>query len=374
MANKPAILCVDDEPSVLDGVRLHLRKRFAVDTATSGEEALSHLSNGKTYAIILSDMRMPGMNGAELLSRAKDCAPDTVRMLLTGQTDMDSAIRAVNEGQIFRFLTKPCEPSDLRAACEAAAEQHRLVTLERDLLEHTVRGSIKALTDLLSLSSPVAFGRATRIKERAGRVAAALGIDEVWQVEVAAMLSQIGAITLPDETSRKRYQGESLSQEEQAMVAEIPKVSASLIANIPRLETIRDLVLHQNVDFGGNTGSNPVPREAYILRAVIDLDFLETDQVTPPNALGVMKGRSGVYDPDVLRALESCLGPAEAEVVIRELRVTELRSGMVFAQDVMTTSGMLLVAKGTEITEGLLGRLRNRQKEVSQPIRARLDA
>jgi CheY-like chemotaxis protein len=106
MADK--ILFVDDEPAVLDGYRRMLHREFEVDTATGGERGLMLIHDCGPYCVVISDMRMPGMNGAEFLSQVRQKTPETVRMLLTGYTDINAAIEAVNEGNIFRFLTKPC--------------------------------------------------------------------------------------------------------------------------------------------------------------------------------------------------------------------------------------------------------------------------
>jgi DNA-binding NtrC family response regulator len=110
------ILCVDDEPRVLEGLALHLGRIFEMVTATSGREGLEVLAGQGPFTVVLSDMRMPGMDGAAFLSKVRQAAPDTTRMLLTGDTDLQAAIAAVNEGQIFRFLTKPCAPYNLRLA------------------------------------------------------------------------------------------------------------------------------------------------------------------------------------------------------------------------------------------------------------------
>src|SRR5262245_17980905 len=111
MSDKPRILCVDDEPNVLEGLALHLRRKYEMSTAANGPDALALLEREGPPEVIISDMRMPGMDGATFLSKARQLYPDTVRMLLTGQSDMASAIKAVNDGQIFRFLTKPCGPA-----------------------------------------------------------------------------------------------------------------------------------------------------------------------------------------------------------------------------------------------------------------------
>ena len=104
------ILCVDDDANLLEGLKRQLRKQFTLETALSGEAGLVVVKEDGPFAVVVSDMRMPGMNGARFLAQVRAMAPDTVRILLTGQTDIQDAIVAVNEGHIFRFLTKPCPP------------------------------------------------------------------------------------------------------------------------------------------------------------------------------------------------------------------------------------------------------------------------
>jgi DNA-binding NtrC family response regulator len=125
------VLFVDDEPNVLASARRQFRKDYDVRTAESGAAGLATLADAGPFAVVVSDMRMPGMNGAEFLAEARRIAPDTVRMILSGQSDLDAAIAAVNDGRIFRFLTKPCTGDSLRAAVEAGVAQHRLVQAEQ---------------------------------------------------------------------------------------------------------------------------------------------------------------------------------------------------------------------------------------------------
>ena len=188
--NRQKVLCVDDEPHVLEGLSQLLRRLLDVHTATSGALGLEALDRDGPFAVVLSDMRMPGMDGAAFLARVRQQAPDTVRMLLTGHADLQSAIAAVNEGQIFRFLTKPCPPDQLRAAMTEAVRQYELVTAERVLLEETLHGSIRVLTDILSMMSPRVFGRATRVKQLVDELAGGIGLPDHWPILVAA--SEIG--------------------------------------------------------------------------------------------------------------------------------------------------------------------------------------
>ena len=110
------VLFVDDEPQVLEGIQRTLRKQVDLQTATSGEDGLRLLSEAGPFALVVSDMRMPAMNGAQFLAKAREQAPDTVRMILSGQADFQATIAAVNEGHIYRFLSKPCPPDQLLAA------------------------------------------------------------------------------------------------------------------------------------------------------------------------------------------------------------------------------------------------------------------
>jgi CheY-like chemotaxis protein len=353
------ILCVDDEPLVLEGLALTLRRRYAVTTATSGAQGLACLAAQPATAVVLSDMRMPGMDGVAFLRQARQQAPDAVRLLLTGQADLEASIAAINEGQVFRFLSKPCPPPAMLAAVDAAAEQHRLVTAEKVLLEQTLHGSIQMLIELLTLTSPAVFGRATRLKQRVNALAERLKLEDRWQVEVAAMLSQLGYVTLPPE---------------QAMVARLPEVTEQLLGHIPRLEGVRAILA------GAAWPARPLdPRLTGALRATVergvqllslalDADGLEARGQPPDLVLATLRARVGRHDPTVLAALAALLG--DTPLVVRELALTGLISGMVFAEDVKLINGTLLVARGFEVTPSFLERMRNiRPGTVQVPLR-----
>jgi excisionase family DNA binding protein len=164
------VLCVDDEPLVLEGLRDVLARNFDVRMARGGREALELLEQDRNgYAVVISDMRMPGMSGASFLREARHTAPLAVRMLLTGHADTGAAVRAVNDGQIFRFLTKPCPSDELNHACTAAARQHRQMTAERVLIEQTMDGSIKALTEALALTTAAGLGQPADLEPKRDR-------------------------------------------------------------------------------------------------------------------------------------------------------------------------------------------------------------
>lgn len=368
--NLPKVLCVDDEPQVLEGLSLQLRRTCNVVIATSGPLGLEALGQQGPFAVVLSDMRMPVMDGATFLAKARQLAPDTVRMLLTGQADMASAIAAVNEGQIFRFMTKPCPPEQLRLAFAAAARQHRLLTSERVLLEQTLHGSIKTLTDILALTNPAAYGRATRIKKHVDELAGALQLPDRWQVEVAAMLSQLGSVSLPDDVAERYYYGKKMSARERTMVARIPMVTEDLLANIPRLEPVRQILAKQRKRFDGGQDEAELPAGARVLKIAADFDELESSGMETQLAINTMRNREGQYDPEALQVFFKLKGTVEEELVVKEFQLKGIVVGMVFAEDVRTSNGVLLVARGYEVTRSFIERLRNmRPGQVNEPLR-----
>jgi response regulator RpfG family c-di-GMP phosphodiesterase len=371
---RPRILCVDDEPQVLAGLVDNLRRQFDVHTAPSGADGLEAIERDGPFAVVLTDMRMPGMDGASFLRLARERAPDTVRMLLTGQADLDAAIAAVNEGQLFRFLLKPSTRDALRAAFEAAVSQHELLTAERELLQDTLRGCLETVTDVLSLANPAAFGRAQRLRTLARTLADARAIPDPWFVEIAAMLSQIGCITLPDETAERLYLGKPLTPEEAAIVDRLPAVAVRLLRGIPRIEPVLEIITNARHRADEEAiGGGPVPAGAKILRLVTDFDELEAQGVDPDTSLAMLRGRGGTYDPLLVEKLAALRG-ATASTIVAELDLDEIEPGMVFADDVRTPAGALLIPRGYEATPQLLDRLANvKRNDWNLRVRVKVD-
>jgi response regulator RpfG family c-di-GMP phosphodiesterase len=373
---KPRVLLVDDELELLAGLVRSLRsEHYEISTASTGSLAIDMLRTNGPFAVIVSDLRMPSMDGVELLSKAREVAPDTVRLLFTGQLDLQNAIAALNEGAIFRCILKPCPRTRLAMTLKAAVRQHQMLTAERVLLEQTLHGSVKALMDILALSSPVAFGRAARLREAVGAIARALGISEIWHAEVAAMLSQVGSATLPYPTLEKVYQGRALSEAEEAMMRRVPAIAEQVVDDIPRLEPVREILCCQRKHFDGTgappgPGGDAIPWGGRALKIALDLDALESQGVETSLAFDTLRGRQGWYDPAMLEALAG-IRRGERHSDVRELPAASLRAGMVFAQDVRSGNGVLFIARGQEVTVSLLERLHNFAPGflAEQPIR-----
>ena len=368
---RPKVMCVDDEPAVLEGLSFVLRRRYDVLTAVGPSMAIRLLTDHPDVEVIVSDMRMPGMDGAAFLSHARAVVPAAVRLLLTGDADVMAAASAVNDGQIFRFLTKPCPPATLIAAIDAAIEQHRLATAERVLTEGTLRGSVTAIVDVLALVNPLAFGRASRMKQLVTQLAATLALPPSWELEVAAMLSQLGMITLPPETLAKVYHGAAMTDAERAMVDRVPALTQRLLSAIPRLETVCAIIAGHfrqtsQVTAGGVAGPDLY---ADLLRAAADFDVLDMQGNSGPLIVGAMRSRAGRCAPAVLDALGR-LQDIRGQQNVRELDVSLLQVGMIFAENVYVTTGMLLAGRGYPVTAGFVERLHNfRDTLVSRTVR-----
>jgi CheY-like chemotaxis protein len=370
--NKPRVLCVDDEPNILEGLAVNLGRSYHVITAPSAQRALEVLRDtGEPIAIIISDMRMPVMDGAAFLSRARAIRPEAVRILLTGQSDIDSAIAAINDGQIFRFLTKPCLPSTLRTTLESALRQYELVTAEKVLLEQTLRGSIQALVDVLALSNPALFGRALRLKLLASELATKLDVKQWWHIEVAAMLSQLGYIALPAETFDRVQSNQPLTGEEAAMMLRAPAIAEQLIANIPRLEHVRGILSFAAKDpAAAEAASVPetVRRGSAILRVAADFDALDARGISSARIVDMLRSKPSTYDEATLNALESIRGIRPRTERVIDVHISALRPGMVLAKDVRTQTGILLAARGYQVTPGFVERAHNFREKLGRTI------
>ncbi len=354
------ILLVDDDSNVLDGYRRGLRGEFVLETALGGEDAVSLARANGPYAVVISDMRMPGMDGIQLLSRIKALSPDTIRVMLTGNADTETAINAINEGSIFRFLSKPCSKDVMAKTITAALMQYRLVTAEKQLLEQTLSGALQVLTEVLSLVNPAAFSRAERARRYIHHVVTAMKLGNPWQYEVAAMLSQLGCVTLAPETIDAVYRGEALTPNEEAQYEAHPNVAYALLSRIPRLEPIAWMIQHQN---------RPAPREAdsemadmrlgaEILRLILAYEKSIHQGMSRTEAAHLLARQNTNFSPEFFHALVT-LDPNSEESEVRKCRIDDLSPGMIIQQEVRSYQGTLLVSKGQEVTSTVIFKLKN---------------
>jgi len=356
------VLFVDDEPNVLASIRRQLRKTIEVHTAESGDEALRLLRELGPVPLVVSDMRMPGMSGAELLTRVRELYPDTVRMILSGQADLESTIAAVNDGHIFRFLTKPCSEDALRTAVGAGIAQYELVITRNELVEETLQGLVETLNDILGLTNPMARRRTSRVRQYAAAIAGALQFPMPWDLRLATLLSQLGCITLPEAILEKLYAGDALSADEQAMYARHPQVAAGLIGRIPQLGPVAEMIgRQQSIDFASlpaDVGAWDAQTTAGVILAVATtLDELLATGDQPATALQRLEQLLPGIPKPVMAAVRS-VHLHSAYMDVRFVGFHELAPGMVLDEDVVTDRGDTLMFRGEEITRTLLEEIR----------------
>lgn len=365
----PRLLCVDDEPELLASLRVTLRRKYEVTVAESGPEALALFAGARDgcppFDVVVSDMRMPQMSGAELLAELRRRFPDMPRLLLSGQADLDATISAINEAKIARFLTKPCDTAHLVEAIDDALEVARLARAERELLDRTLNGTVGLLTDVLGLISVAAYGRTQRLETLVAHLSAALGRPVPWDLALAAKLSQLGYVVVHDE-------------QEGGAGAHAAEVAAGLLANIPRMDTVSWIVAHQH-DPGPVGEGQDVQRwpkravSAEILRLAVAFDGLTSAGASPREAHGLIAASAAPPPRLLLDALSALRLDAQA-LVEACVTVRQLAPGMHLAQDVVAASGLKLAAAGTVLNGAMIGRIRSFRERVGvpEPIQVRV--
>ncbi|MGL1864196.1 MAG: response regulator [Pseudodesulfovibrio sp.] len=372
---KTRILLVDDEPNVLSSFRRQLRNDYEVVTEEDPTMALLALNKKEPFAVVISDYRMPKMNGIEFLREVKKKAPETTRMMLTGYADLDNAIRAVNDGHVFRFLTKPCEKDHFLANVKGAVEQYELVTSKRILLEKTLKGSVELLNEITSLVNPEAGARINRVRRYVRYFAKKKEVSDMWRYDIATMLSQLGTLILPSGTLDHLLEGTELSPEEVQMFEMHPGIAQSLISKLPRLESIAEMIGYQLKGFDGSGTprdailEDKIPLGGRILRIALDYDLYLQQEKTPQKAFAKLEEIADVYDPELLYYLEGMLG-VEAHYVVKELSISELAPEMILHEDVLSEQGAMLLRKSLELDKNKIDRIHMFAKKVGirEPI------
>ena len=361
--HKPRILFVDDDPLALEGLSRSVYREFKADLAEGPEEGLEKIKNDGPYIVVISDMRMPVMDGAEFLSRVRTLAPDSIRVMLTGYADTEAAMRAVNEGRIFRFLNKPVTAEDLTLTLRACVAQYDLLRREKELLEKTLAGAIRVLSEVLHLANPVAFNKGTRICQYVRHIAGKLCFSNTWQYEIAAMLSELGCFTLTPDLLEAIHAGEPLTPEHERIYSQHPQIAHDLLARIPRLELVADMILQQkevptDLSRSLSPDAESVRRGAQMLRVSLAFDRLLSTGSERQEALLALSRNPAEYDAKMVAALKdfrTSRGPTE----LRAIDVRNLRTGMILNEHLRSTTGMLLAAKGQEVSHALLKAVHN---------------
>ena len=372
--SKPWVLCVDDEPRVLEAIEQNLAFDFEIRTATSGAAALELLEQHPGCGVVVSDMRMPAMNGAELLARVREVSPRTTRVLLTGQASLDAAITAVNEGGIYRFLIKPCPIDLLSRAITDSLEHHQLLDTEHELIKGTLRGAIQILIDVLAVTAPLAFNRAEIVRRALVRAGERLKIPISWEGELAALLARLGWISIPSEILAQYVAGNALSEDAVRMLSDSKQLASRLLRPVPRLGPVAATIEAIGTAPHGVDPRNQDPQAAtaQLLGVALELDRRGMRGDDWDATVDTLARAIGTWVAIGFHGLDGLADEQRGELL--EVRASELTVKMVIEHPVVTVTGTKVLPERVTLTPLLLARLQNFAKGVGlvEPIQVRV--
>lgn len=354
------VLFVDDEPSLLSGIERRLGQDYDLLTASSGLEGLERIADNGPFAVIVTDMRMPSMDGIQFLHRARESAPNSVFIMLTGNHDQHTAVQALNDGQVFRFLNKPCENIDLKRAIDAGLRQYELITSEKELLHNTFCGAVGVLTDVLEITHPEIFSRSARVEQLVAHLRMSLRADDHWEYKLAARLSLLGFALLPEEDRQRCRIGSLTDPAFNACMRRAAEVGRRLIGRVPRLENVARMIGDFPLVDGSlqqqSKGNQEALLGATLIRVALEWDHLALQGYSQSAAVQELKQALPNLSPRLAdAALDLPLPPEEARSV--PLAARQLREGMILAEDVVTQDGLMLLRKGRRLTCAVIEKL-----------------
>lgn len=348
-----SVLFIDDDGSILDSLPAALTKRLNCLFAASYDEALAVLRERPDCPVVVTELGVKGKDSLEFLRTLRTKYPRTTRLILTGRGNYSQAMKAINEGEVYRFLEKPCPQEKLTQAISDAIRVKEKQPDSQKAVRKALMGSIKALMDVLDLVHPEAVGVSRRIRERVISAAKAFGVKSIWRMEMAILLSHVGCVALPSELLVKVDTGKPLTPEERQMFAMHPKIAFNLLSNIDQLTSIA-LILKKQLQ---PLEKNP-PLESRILKIAIAIDRLERKGADIRSALRALGKQPEEYDPMIIKHMSSLIIGANALPSI-EVSVENLEEGMIMADDLINKDGVKLLLRGQRISKASLIRLKS---------------
>jgi putative two-component system response regulator len=374
---KAKILIVDDTPENIQILMETLKSDYKIVAAVNGQKALELAEKHPVPDLILLDIMMPGMNGYEVCSRlkAQKATSKIPVIFVTAMGDVDDEARGFSLGAVD-YITKPITPGIVRARVKTHLGLKNAQQKLQALLNETLSGSIRVLIDILSLARPVAFKRSSQIRNLVKEMAERLGLNDIWRYELAALLSQIGCITMSNETLKKVNAGKELTDEEERTYLEYPVRGAEMISHIPNLETVADIISGFMDDPGTENEFAPDAGDGVLigrqlLRIAADYIHLTNSGETSQSVISRMNARYESYDADIVNVLRQILGLSEPKKSAIRVGAEQLAPGMILDQDVYSKDGSLLAVTETVLSPTVAKLLNEygRTGQIENPVR-----
>lgn len=372
---KHKVLFVDDSMKLLSAIKRRLRRDLDLTLAEGGHEALDILQKDGPFAVVVTDQNMPGMDGITLLKKVGRISPQTIRIMLTGQTDQETTLEAINDSHIFALLNKPCTPEDLLDVVQKGLDAFDDQSSERNLMEQTLAGTIKLLLDIVGLQSTSLTHVPSYARQWARRLADGLEDIKAWELELALMLAPLGRTTLPPDIQAKISAGQTdFDPSEQALIDQCPKAARDLLAHIPHLDAVAEALYYQNTGFDGvgfpgdgkkGRDLSDLSRLVFLLNRLIEACENQHGPASLMKAFSTLTRNSHQFDPDLFEQCKTILLDAEKtdseDTVLTaiEVGVTDLMDGDLLNTDIRTVHDSLVVKRGIVVTPPLIQKIIN---------------
>ncbi len=413
--NKAKLLILDDEQSILNSLkRLFIREKYDVTVTPSWSEALE-LIKSNSYALVISDQRMPEMQGSEFLGKVKEAQPHCTRILLTGYSDIEAALEAINQGEVYRYILKPWDETELLKTVKDGTERSLLIqeneklneklkkqnselidlnqTLEVKVEERTKEisslnkklkssflGTVKSMGKLSEMHSSTVGSHSKRVAKICKDIARGLGLTGrmLLAIEIAAFLHDIGKVGVSERTLKTPET--SLSLEDHENLKRHALIGESIVKSIPHLEEVAHIIRHHHEKYDGTgypdqLSGDKIPIGSRIIHVADAFDKIlnskaNLNKINIEDAFNKIKHHTySHFDPIVIQQLNNLMmqGKIQADYAIEfEISPQELKPGMLLARDIKTSKGLRLIQKNTLIEPKHISRIT--QFHSSDPI------
>lgn len=362
MEDLEKILLIDDEPNVLNAFKRRLGSKYEVFASTSGSDALKIIKEHPEIAAVVSDMQMPGMNGTEILKEIAKKNPDCIRIMLTGMPDQKTAAQAINDGAVFRFLTKPCSLDDLEVALQYAIDHRRLLRHEKELLKNTLGGIIKLVSELISGIDPLGAEKADQTRRIIKEICKAKEVQSL-ELELAPLFGNLGKLSLPLELLYKLTSNEELSIVEKKTANLSYSTSARLIRGIPRLDKIATIIECAHGDMEPPENLKQLVQIYKLANKLLDIAQPGSSETLSLKELTLRSlGQLNNQEQELIKfslSQEDVVKPVVDESVSGYLvSFSELCPGQMLMTDILDKSGKLLLKRGFMLSRATIERIK----------------
>ncbi|MEM9364391.1 MAG: response regulator [Planctomycetota bacterium] len=353
------ILLVDDDLPLIQSLERNLTFEYDVQIAEGGKQAIEMAERDGPFAVAVVDMRMPQMDGIQTIQALRARMKHCVFVMLTGNQDMDTVITAINKGQVFRFLNKPCEVTDLKSVVDDSLRQNQLLTVERDLLHNTFLGAVNLLSDLIEQQGCRLIDT-QRLAQSMASIANELSFNISWEQRVAARVCLAGIAML---SASEANQFESLDPEEERhveLLARVCRHSAKMIKRIPRMDVVSDILKQIPESKGLYRDDRRDEITASLLKMSYYWNLLTMRGFSADEATHKLERLMPEMGERTFEAL-SVLNDNQDSHTVMKIPLEYLAAGMILSTNVLDASGNVIVSRGRPLTESIIENLQQQQ-------------